>query len=206
MISSIPPATVIINPYTVTPPEKANDPNSLVAKQQAEDKALEVSASKKDRQDTKNVLSSNQATQQSEDKLKQDLTAQELIKIQDLKRRDLEVKNHEQAHKNVAGSIASGMSFDFEVGPDGVRYAVGGEVKINTSKIAGDPEATLHKADMIKRAAMAPAHPSAQDRKVAIQATRMEAAAKLELVEMQRAESDPEALQSSVGRFFDQMI
>jgi hypothetical protein len=48
--------------------------------------------------------------------------------------------------------------------PDGCDYALGGEVAIDTSAIAGDPEATLRKMEQIRRAALAPANPSGQDR------------------------------------------
>lgn len=94
--------------------------------------------------------------------------------IQALKNRDREVRSHEQAHVSAAGGIAvSGASFQFVTGPDGQRYAVGGEVSIDTSAVANDPVATLRKAETIRRAALAPAQPSAQDYSVAGKATAM---------------------------------
>ena len=94
--------------------------------------------------------------------------------IQALKNRDREVRNHEQAHVSAAGGIAvSGAGFQFVTGPDGQRYAVGGEVGIDTSPVAGDPVATLRKAEIIRRAALAPAQPSAQDFSVAGKAAAM---------------------------------
>ncbi len=104
--------------------------------------------------------------------------------IQKLKQRDLEVKAHEQAHLSAAGNIASGgASFSFTVGPNGVRYATGGEVGIDTSPIEGDPRATLRKADTIRRAALAPASPSSQDQLVAARATAMSNKAQADLSE-----------------------
>ena len=67
------------------------------------------------------------------------------------------------------------VSFQYQTGPDGKRYAVGGEVPIDVSSVEGDPRATLAKMQQIRRAALAPASPSGQDRAVAAQASRIEA-------------------------------
>ena len=115
-----------------------------------------------------------------------ELSADEKRELDKLKARDREVRAHEAAHKAAAGSLArGGAQFETETGPDGRRYAVGGEVSIDTSRVPGDPEATLHKAQTIRRAANAPVQPSAQDRAVAAQETRMEAEARQELREQQ---------------------
>lgn len=107
--------------------------------------------------------------------------------IAELAARDREVRTHEQAHVAAGGElITSGPSYTYQVGPDRRRYAVGGEVGIDTSPVRGDPEATLDKAARIAAAAMAPAQPSAQDRRVAAQAGQMAAQARLEIV-LQRA-------------------
>jgi len=114
-----------------------------------------------------------------------DKTEQE---IKELKKQDAEVKKHEQAHKAAAGAYyVSGPHFEYKVGPDGKRYAVGGNVKIDTSEVPNDPEATIKKARQIKRAALAPADPSSQDRQVASDASRMEQQAMQEIAK-QRAE------------------
>lgn len=112
------------------------------------------------------------------------LNPRELQKLQALKARDQEVKNHEMAHLSAAGGLATGgASFQYQQGPDGVRYAVGGEVGIDTSPVPGDPAATLNKAEQIRRAALAPANPSPQDQRVAAKAAAMAARARAELVE-----------------------
>ena len=59
---------------------------------------------------------------------------------------------------------------------------MGGEVRIDTSPVEGDPEATLLKAQQIRRAALAPANPSAQDRNVAAKASSLESQARQELL------------------------
>jgi hypothetical protein len=103
--------------------------------------------------------------------------------ISRLKARDAEVKAHEMAHLSAAGGYAlGGPQYDYQTGPDGKRYAVGGSVKVDISPIPGDPTATVQKARTIRRAALAPAKPSAQDQRVASKAAAMEARAQRELM------------------------
>jgi hypothetical protein len=127
-------------------------------------------------------------TTEEDAKLEQDL---ELIR--ELTARDQEVRNHEQAHQAVGGQYAGAMEFTFKQGPDGKRYAVGGEVSIDTSKIPGDPEATLQKADRIRRAALAPAEPSTQDRQVAAYASQMSLEAQNEIRQVERQDLEKAA-------------
>ncbi len=99
-----------------------------------------------------------------------------------LRQVDRQVRAHELAHLMAAGPYArGGPHYEFVRGPDGKLYAVAGEVKIDTSPVPGDPEATLEKARAIKRAALAPANPSPQDRMVAALADRMAAKAMMEI-------------------------
>ena len=72
-------------------------------------------------------------------------------------------------------------------GPDGVNYAVSGEVSIDVGP-AATPQETLLKAQIVRRAALAPAEPSAQDRNVAAEAVKLEAQARLDLAEERQAE------------------
>ncbi len=100
-------------------------------------------------------------------------TKDEEKEIEELEDRDAEVKRHEQAHFQAAGKYASPPKYEYQTGPDGKRYAVGGSVDIDMSEVPDDPQATLEKARVIKRAALAPEEPSAQDRKVAREADKM---------------------------------
>ncbi len=119
----------------------------------------------------------------------QELEPEEEKKVEELKKIDSEVRRHEQAHKSATGKYAPGSpNFEFVAGPDGKRYAVGGEVEIDKSEVPNDPEATIKKAQTIKRAALAPTDPSAKDREVAAEASRLEAKARQELAEQKKVE------------------
>jgi hypothetical protein len=122
-----------------------------------------------------------------------ELSEEELRQVEELQKRDREVRQHEQAHLAAAGPHANGgPTYSYQSGPNGKRYAVGGEVSIDTSPVPNNPEATIQKAQTIQAAARAPAEPSAQDRAVAAQAAQMAAQARIEMNE-QRAEERVEA-------------
>jgi len=109
----------------------------------------------------------------------QDLNDEEKQAVNQLKKRDAEVKAHERAHMaSGAGIVQGGASYQFQKGPDGRMYAVGGEVKIDVSA-EGSPEATIRKMQQVKAAALAPAEPSGTDRAVAAQAAQIEAQARI---------------------------
>lgn len=121
------------------------------------------------------------------------LTEEEQKQIEELKSRDREVKNHEQAHITAGGSyVLGGATYDYQTGPDGKQYAVGGSVNIDTSPVDGDPEATIAKAQVVIKAALAPAEPSGQDQKVASAARQMMSEARKELNSQKNAANNTE--------------
>ncbi len=120
-------------------------------------------------------------------------TEEEQKQIDELKSRDREVKTHEQAHIAAGGSyVLGGASYDYQTGPDGKQYAVGGSVNIDTAPVEGDPEATIAKAQVVIKAALAPAEPSGQDQKVASAARQMMSEARKELTSQKNAEMNTE--------------
>ncbi len=135
----------------------------------------------------------NQSEQEREARIEQEHAKQALLQeqrqISQLSARDREVKAHEQAHAAVGGQYAGAPSYQFERGPDGVNYAVAGEVSISTGK-ESTPQETIQKAQIVRRAALAPAEPSPQDRRVASIATRMESQARAEAAQLQRIENE----------------
>jgi len=113
---------------------------------------------------------------------------QQQARLRDLRRRDEQVRQHEQAHLSAAGAYArGGARYEYETGPDGERYAVSGEVDIDTAPIPGDPEATIRKMEIVRAAALAPADPSAQDLQVAAKAARAIERARAEIARRQAA-------------------
>ena len=112
----------------------------------------------------------------------------EVRQLETLRTRDREVRAHEAAHVAAGGRyVQGGPTYTFHTGPDGRRYAIGGEVSISTGK-ESTPEATLAKAQVIRAAAQAPASPSGADRAVAAAATHLEASARTEIREEKAAE------------------
>lgn len=111
-----------------------------------------------------------------------ELSPEEERLLQRLKQRDLEVRIHERQHLAAAGGyVKNGPVYEYTIGPDGKRYAIGGHVSLDMSPIPNNPEATIRKARLIKKAALAPADPSAADRAVAALAANMELKARKQL-------------------------
>jgi hypothetical protein len=120
-----------------------------------------------------------------------DLNEEQKQQVKELKKRDAEVKSHEQAHMASGGGLVQGgASFEYQSGPDGKMYAVGGEVKIDMSP-ERTPEATIRKMQQVRRAALAPAEPSGTDRAVAAQASQIEARARMERTQSSQTGDPP---------------
>lgn len=101
--------------------------------------------------------------------------------LESLKKQDRSVRAHEMAHIGASGGLVKGgPNYKYKTGPDGKRYAIAGDVQIDTSP-ENDPRKTIAKAEKIIRSALAPADPSSQDRKVASDAQAMKQEALKEL-------------------------
>lgn len=126
----------------------------------------------------------------------------EVRELNELKRRDREVRAHEQAHVGAgAGLVRGGAHYQYKKGPDGRLYAVGGEVSIDTSE-GRTPQETIQKMDRVKAAALAPANPSPQDRNVAAEAAGKATKARMELArETTEAVLGPSSGQYKQGEF-----
>lgn len=112
----------------------------------------------------------------------------EELELEELRARDREVRQHEEIHASIGGRFAGTPQYEFEMGPDGRPYAVAGQVNIDITPIPGDPQATLQKMQIVRRAALAPVQPSGADRQVAQEASRRENEARTELRQEQMAE------------------
>jgi len=120
-------------------------------------------------------------------------TESERKRLEKLRQRDLEVRQHEQAHIAASGGLTrGGANYTLTKGPDGQMYAIAGHVQIDTSP-GPTPEATIEKAQRIKAAALAPADPSPEDLKVAARASMMEMRARGELKAARESENGENA-------------
>lgn len=130
------------------------------------------------------------------------LSEQDRSVIKALASRDREVRTHEQQHQSVGGQYAGAATFSLKRGPDGVQYAVGGEVSIDIAEVPNNPAATIEKMRTVRAAALAPAEPSSQDRAVAAAATRIMLKAQAEAAKQER-ESLSESQESSGTKLKD---
>lgn len=135
-------------------------------------------------QDTNQTKSKSEPTEK--------LSPEQQQVVAELKARDAEVRAHEQAHiAAAAGLRTSAPTFDYQEGPDGKKYAIGGEVSISFTK-GGDPEEDIQNAETMKAAALAPVEPSGQDLSVARNADEIIQEARQRLAEQKEQESKAE--------------
>ena len=83
------------------------------------------------------------------------------------KKTDADIKSHEQIHASI-GQTTSPISYNYQEGPDGKMYAIGGQVRLDTS-IPSDPKAAAFKLDMIEKAAAGPMNSSGADSSIVSQ-------------------------------------
>lgn len=126
------------------------------------------------------------------------LSPEALDRVAELRQIDARVRQHEQAHLAAAADLANGLSYTYEKGPDGVNYAIAGEVSIDVSP-GRTPQETLERAKRIQSAALAPADPSGPDRAVAASALQLaqQARSEISLAKFDRLESPDVARQRS---------
>lgn len=108
--------------------------------------------------------------------------------VEQLRKRDNEVRLHELAHQSSGGRFAGAANYEYRMGPDGKSYAVSGEVSVDVGSDE-NPRATIEKARQVRAAALAPAQPSAQDRQVAQEAEQLIADAEETLRQQAQAKS-----------------
>lgn len=117
-----------------------------------------------------------------------ELTPEQQRQVEELKQIDSKVHQHEQAHLAAGRDlITSGPNYTYTYGPDGKRYATGGEVGIDTAA-EKQPEANIDKGQRIQTAALAPSEPSPQDYRVASLGSQLETQGHSELVRQQQEE------------------
>jgi hypothetical protein len=83
------------------------------------------------------------------------------------KNQDSIMRTHEQTHASI-GHTTSPISYNYQEGPDGKLYVVGGHVRMDTS-IPSDPKSAAFKLDMLLKAASGPTHLSNSDATIGTQ-------------------------------------
>jgi hypothetical protein len=165
--------------------EQSQDPSSSIDPSQRSGTSEAREASK----------SSSESARGSKDgKPEEGLTEEQEQQVRQLEKRDAEVRAHEQAHMAAAGAMAQGgPKYSYETGPDGKRYATGGEVNI-VMKSGRTPEETIRNAQQVQAAALAPGDPSPTDQQTAAAAARMaqEARQQLAAQSQEKASGKPE--------------
>ena len=122
--------------------------------------------------------------QDAQDRQQEQQEKQDAAEIEQLKARDQEVRDHEQAHASTGGQYAGAPQYEYTTGPDNKRYVTDGEVSIDVSE-EKTPEETLKKMEQVRAAALAPAEPSSQDLKVAAEASQKATEARSEIAKGQ---------------------
>jgi len=172
----------------------SNSQNSyslIVTAENSKDAVNELSGGEQKRSDEENLgyklsLSDENWNTLGNKKGEQELNEEELRMVKELKKIDKKVHTHEQAHLSAAGGYArGGAHYDYVRGPDGNKYANSGHVNLDTSR-EKTPEATIRKANIIQKAALAPADPSPADKQIAANAAKMAVDAQQELAEEQK--------------------
>jgi len=178
--------------------DKQGAEDTVTLSQEGLEKSQQQNAAASPSQDETPSESSQETKQDSgQSSSLQEMTAEEEKMVIELKQRDQEVRAHEAAHLAAAGQYAKGgASYTYQKGPDGRRYAIGGEVPIDVSE-EKTPEETIQKMRTLKRAAMAPAEPSSTDRSVAANASATEARASQELRAEENDASQPQSASES---------
>jgi hypothetical protein len=162
--------------------EKAELANNTISEQKGDQQGGQQNENKdSSQQSATNETPNEDKTNDSSESEPQKQDVQQERVINELQRRDKEVRSHELAHAAVGGSFTGAPNYSFETGPDGQRYAVEGEVSVDLSTVAGNPSATITKMKKVHAAALAPADPSAQDIQVAANAIQIILQAQSEL-------------------------
>lgn len=161
----------------------SDEAKNLLAKDKADDADKLPAEKKAEKKESKNANTIGLKTSG-------ELTTGQQQEVEELKQRDAEVRAHEQAHiAAAAGLSTSAPTYTYQTGPDGKKYAVGGEVNVSFTE-SGNPETDLRNAEAMKNSALAPADPSSQDRSVAGEAEKLIQKAQQEIAQQQKQQKE----------------
>jgi hypothetical protein len=171
------------------PPQPSTERHSLADAARSAAQALWANEDALDQDDDSESGGDNQSEGSQQGAVpEKKLSAEERRQIEELKKRDREVRAEQQAQKSTGGQVTGAARYEYRMGPDGRLYAVEGSIAIDATPVNNDPEATLRKAEAAQRAALAPSEPSMADRQIAAQAERLAQRALAELAARRYAE------------------
>ncbi|MFD2167294.1 putative metalloprotease CJM1_0395 family protein [Thalassotalea euphylliae] len=172
--------------------EQAEQENNTVNERQSRGQGDEANSS-----EDQQAQSEDDGSDEAQKAREEQIAANDRAEVKELRARDIEVRAHELAHASVGGPYTGSPVYEYETGPDGNRYAVGGSVSVDLS-LEGSPEETISKMRQVYRAALAPAEPSPQDRKVAASAKNAIADAQAQLArQVEPVEGEEPPVQAS---------
>lgn len=102
---------------------------------------------------------------------------EELVK--DLENRDTQ-PHHVAA---AAGYVRGRIHYEFQTGPDGLKYAIGNHVELDTSAIPNESEKTIQEPQVIRQTLLAGGEASSSDIELASAASSMEHQVGIEILE-----------------------
>lgn len=132
-------------------------------------------------------LENNEASNESNNNEQQtsndttQLTNEEKAYLSELRGIDSKVRAHEAAHQSGPAAVG-GANFTYAKGPDGVMYAIGGEVPVSI-ETGSTPQESITNLQGVIATALAPADPSPQDLSIASRARVMMMQAQQELAQ-----------------------
>lgn len=163
--------------YNIDYTARANAQQQATSKEQG----VEQGTRGLEKNEASNKSKNNQEENSSTTKDLTQLSNEEKAQLAELKAVDSRVKAHEAAHQS--GPAASGgASYTYKKGPDGVMYAVGGEVPVRI-ETGSTPQESITKLQGVIATALAPADPSPQDIAIASKARVMMMKAQQELAQ-----------------------
>lgn len=110
-----------------------------------------------------------------------ELSSDDLRRVRELERIDRVVRAQENVLRAVAPDVVRGEpTFEFELGPDGQRYAIEGDSHIELPKGA-EPRVAAEEASRALRAALAASGGSSADTSIALRAAGIEARARAQI-------------------------
>lgn len=161
--------------YNIDYTARANAQQQATSKQQG----VEQDTRGLEKNESSNETKNKQEQENSTTKDSTQLSNEEKAQLSELKAADSRVKAHEAAHQS--GPAASGgASYTYKKGPDGVMYAVGGEVPVRI-QTGSTPQESITNLQGVIATALAPADPSPQDISIASKARVMMMKAQQEL-------------------------